>query len=102
MRILSRFGTSSHPRYLCPGDFSGNDLTLPKLRVLNAPTPGDGGGNGDIAARTHPSLVFDDLCDSMNLDRPWCPGLSRLEIVDNKSHLPLACHNIFVFARGLN
>src|SRR5260370_33008833 len=37
----------------------------------------------------------------MNLDSPRCPGLSLLEIVDNKCPLVLPCHNIFVFARSL-
>ena len=45
--------------------------------------------------------MLDDLCDSMNLDRPWCPGLSRLEIVDNKRDFAVARRNIFVFACSL-
>jgi len=47
------------------------------------------------------SLTLDDLCDAVNPDPAWLPGTKRLEIVDKEGHLAMACHNILVFARGL-
>jgi hypothetical protein len=45
--------------------------------------------------------MLDDLCDAVDPDPAWLPGTKRLEIVDKEGQLAKACHNILVFARGL-
>jgi len=47
------------------------------------------------------SLALDDFCDAIDPDPAWLPGTKRFEFVDNEGHLAVACHNIFVFAGGL-
>src|SRR5215469_9437073 len=74
---------------------------LLKYRSLNAPAPGDLWGDHEIAPRAKVSIAFNYLCNSMDLDPTWLPGLNGLEIINNKRHLCIACNYIFILARGL-
>ncbi len=81
--------------------FFGADQALLGPRFFYAPTPGDDGGNSEIAPGAEVSLTLDNFCSAVDPDPAWLPGTKRLEVVDKEGHLAVACHNIFVFARGL-
>ncbi len=71
------------------------------LLCLNAPTPGDLRGNREVDPRTEVSMALNDLCNAIDPDSPWLPGLNRLEIVNNQRHFRIACHYILILACSL-
>src|SRR6266705_2619922 len=71
------------------------------LLCLNPPTPRDLRRNHEIHARAKASVTFNCLCNAIDPDPPWLPGLNRLEIVNQQRHLRITCNYIFLLARGL-
>src|SRR5207247_10518284 len=71
------------------------------LLCLNAPAPGDLRGNREVDPRTAVSMALNDLCNAIDPDSPWLPGLNRLQIVNNQRHFRIASHYILLLACSL-
>src|SRR6266487_6965483 len=70
------------------------------LLLLDSPAPGNLRGNHEIDAWAKVCLTFNGLGRAFDPDCQSLPGLNRLEFVNDQRDLLIACHHIFVLARG--
>src|SRR6266571_1442818 len=68
--------------------------------LLDSPAPGNLRGNHQIDTWAKVCLTFNGLGLAMDPDCQSLPGVNRLELVNHQGDFLIACHHIFVLARG--